>query len=75
MTRALVIAAVLAAGGCGKSTVPTAKYFGGKPVDDWLGLIQGADARTRKQAADTLGNVGPADPPGGAGPDRGAQRQ
>ena len=35
---------------------------GGKPVAHWLRALHAADPRERREAADKLGNVGPADP-------------
>ncbi len=48
--------------GCSRSAVPTKKYFGGEPVDHWLEAVKSPDPKTRKKAADVLGNVGPVDP-------------
>jgi HEAT repeat protein len=45
-------------GGCGKSPPVLS---GGKPVAYWVRVVQGPDARLRRQAAFKLGNVGPAD--------------
>jgi HEAT repeat protein len=45
--------------GCGKSA-PT--LAGGKTVDHWVKALSDADAKTRKDAAFKLGNVGPPDP-------------
>lgn len=53
---------LLVLAGCGGPAVPTAKYFGGEPVDHWLAAIKSTDPKTRKHAAEVLGNVGPADP-------------
>jgi HEAT repeat protein len=53
---------LLAAPGCRGGAVPTAKYFGGEPVEHWLAEIKSADPKARKRAADVLGNVGPTDP-------------
>jgi HEAT repeat protein len=35
---------------------------GGKPVSHWLHALHNPDPMERKEAADKLGNVGPADP-------------
>jgi HEAT repeat protein len=35
---------------------------GGKPTAHWLRALHAADPRERREAADKLGNVGPADP-------------
>ena len=48
--------------GCSRSDVPKEKYFSGEPVEHWLEAINSPDPKTRKKAADVLGNVGPADP-------------
>lgn len=48
--------------GCGQGDVPTAKYFGGEPVDHWLEATRSTDQKTRKKAVDVLGNVGASDP-------------
>lgn len=48
--------------GCGRSDVPKEKYFSGEPVEHWLEAIKSPDPKTRKKAADVLGNVGPVDP-------------
>jgi HEAT repeat protein len=48
--------------GCGRTDEPNEKYFSGKPVEHWLEAIKSPDPKTRKQAADVLGNVGPIDP-------------
>ena len=44
--------------GCGGSDVPNEKYFNDKPVEHWLEAIKSQDAKTRKKAAEVLGNVG-----------------
>ena len=48
--------------GCSRSEVPKEKYFSGEPVEHWLEAIKSPDPKTRKKAADVLGNVGPVDP-------------
>jgi HEAT repeat protein len=48
--------------GCSRSDVPREKYFRGEPVEHWLEAIKSPDPKTRKKAADVLGNVGPVDP-------------
>jgi len=48
--------------GCSRSDVPKEKYFSGQPVEHWLEAIKSPDPKTRKKAADVLGNVGPVDP-------------
>ncbi len=59
--RVFLAAALLAfAFGC-TPTPPT--QSGGKPVSHWVELLQGSnDAKSRKEAAFKLGNVGPTDP-------------
>ncbi len=47
--------------GCRRSDVPNEKYFSGEPVDHWLEAVKSPDPKTRKKAADFLGNVGPVD--------------
>lgn len=61
MRRAWPILLVLLAG-CGGPPVPTARYFSGEPVDHWLEAIKSTDPKTRKHAAEVLGNVGASDP-------------
>jgi HEAT repeat protein len=58
MRRVVLLAAVLAQGGCGKPPPTTAH---GKPVAQWVQALWGPDVRARKQAADVLGNVGAID--------------
>lgn len=48
--------------GCGRADAPKEKYFSGEPVEHWLTAIKSTDPKTRKKAADVLGNVGPIDP-------------
>ena len=48
--------------GCSRSDVPKEKYFSDKPVEHWLEAIKSPEPKTRKKAADILGNVGPVDP-------------
>ena len=48
--------------GCSRTDVPKEKYFRGEPVEHWLEAIKSLDPKTRKKAADVLGNVGPVDP-------------
>ncbi len=48
--------------GCSRSDVPKEKYFGGEPVEHWLEAVRSPDPKTRKKAAEVLGNVGPVDP-------------
>ena len=45
--------------GCGGSPQPTLAH--GKPIEHWVQALRDPDARTRKRAADVLGNVGAAD--------------
>jgi HEAT repeat protein len=45
--------------GCSRE-VPN-KYFSGEPVEHWLEAIKSPNPKTRKKAADVLGNVGPVD--------------
>jgi HEAT repeat protein len=45
--------------GCGPAA-PT--LAGGKPVSHWVEALHGPDPKARREAADKLGNVGPADP-------------
>lgn len=47
--------------GCGEKSHTTVKYFSGEPVDHWLEEIKSNDPKTRKKAADVLGNIGPVD--------------
>ena len=47
--------------GCGAGA-PKEKYFSGEPVEHWLAAMKSPDPKTRKKAADVLGNVGPVDP-------------
>jgi HEAT repeat protein len=47
--------------GCRRSDVPQEKYFSGHPVEHWLEALRSPDPKTRKKAADVLGNVGPVD--------------
>ena len=62
MRSFILLAPAVLALGCGRSDVPTAKYFSGEPVPHWLEAIKSTDPKTRKRAADVLGNVGPVDP-------------
>jgi HEAT repeat protein len=55
----LAVGWVVSLGGCGPARPTTA---GDKPVSYWVQTLQGPDARARKRAAFTLGNVGAADP-------------
>lgn len=48
--------------GCSQTDIPKEQYFSGKPVEHWLEAIKSPDPKTRKKAADVLGNVGPVDP-------------
>lgn len=48
--------------GCSRTDEPKEKYFSGEPVEHWLEAIKSPDPKTRKKAADVLGNVGPIDP-------------
>ena len=59
-----ILAMMLAASalGCSRTGVPKENYFDGKPVEHWLDTIKSSDAKSRKKAADVLGNVGPVDP-------------
>ena len=54
----MVVLAVLSSG-CGKARPLTA---GDKPVSYWVQTLQDPDARARRKAVFTLGNVGSADP-------------
>ena len=45
--------------GCSRTDVPKEKYFSGEPVEHWLKAIKSPDPKTRKKAANVLGNVGP----------------
>jgi len=54
-----LLAVFALAPGCGPAA-PT--LAGGKPVAHWLRALHDPDPRKRKEAADKLGNVGPADP-------------
>jgi len=56
---ACLIGMTVLAGGCGRPSPMTA---GGKPVVYWLQTLHDPDARARRKAALTLGNVGSADP-------------
>ncbi len=57
--RTFVIA-VLLVGGCSKSP---SMLSGGKPVSHWVAALKNStDAKSRKDAAFKLGNVGPSDP-------------
>jgi HEAT repeat protein len=47
--------------GCGPDDGPQGKYFGGQPVDHWLADVRSPNPKTRKKAAEVLGNVGPGD--------------
>jgi HEAT repeat protein len=49
---------LLLAAGCGPAA-PT--LAGGKPVGHWLTALHDPDPKERREAADKLGNVGPAD--------------
>lgn len=55
-----VVAALILAlnAGCGPAP-PT--LAGGKPVAHWLTVLHSPDPKERREAADKLGNVGPAD--------------
>jgi HEAT repeat protein len=56
----MVVISMLALVGCGQ-VPPT--LSGGKPVMHWVEVLKTSpDARSRKEAAFKLGNVGPADP-------------
>jgi HEAT repeat protein len=46
--------------GCSRPPAMTAVH--GKTVEYWLGALQDKDARTRRKAAEVLGNVGAIDP-------------
>src|SRR5262245_9881008 len=59
---ALFLITLAAFAGCNRTAAPTAKYFSGQPVEHWLEAIRSSDAKTRKRAADVLGNVGASDP-------------
>jgi HEAT repeat protein len=47
--------------GCSRNDGRKEKYFSGQPVEHWLEAIKSSDPKTRKKAADILGNVGPVD--------------
>lgn len=49
---------VVALAGCGRAE-PTLAH--GKPTAHWLQTLSGPDAKTRRKAAEVLGNVGAAD--------------
>lgn len=55
----LLVCLLLAA--CRRNEEPSEKHFGGKPVDRWLEAAKNPDPKTRKQAVEVLGNVGPID--------------
>ena len=44
--------------GCSRTNGPKEKYFSGETVDHWLDAIKKTEPKTRKKAADVLGNVG-----------------
>jgi HEAT repeat protein len=46
--------------GCSRTDVPS-NYFSGQPVEHWLEAVKSPDPKTRKKAAEVLGNVGPVD--------------
>ena len=55
----MAVLALALAAGCGPA-LPT--LAGGKPVSHWLRALHDPDPKERREAADKLGNVGPADP-------------
>jgi HEAT repeat protein len=59
MRRSLVLLLLLLVAGCHKAR-PTIAH--GKPVSEWIEALHHPDARSRKKAADVLGNVGAIDP-------------
>lgn len=48
--------------GCSRTDGPKEKYFSGETVEHWLDAIKSPEPKTRKKAADVLGNVGSVDP-------------
>ncbi len=48
--------------GCSRTDGSKEKYFSGETVEHWLDAIKSPEAKTRKKAADVLGNVGTVDP-------------
>lgn len=54
-----LMAVMALAAGCGPAA-PT--LAGGKPVSHWVEALHAPDPKERREAADKLGNVGPADP-------------
>ena len=59
MRLVILLAAVLLLGGCRKDPVILAH---GKPIAHWVQALQDPNPRSRKKAADVLGNVGAVDP-------------
>jgi HEAT repeat protein len=57
----LLVIPLLVMLGCNRSEVPKEKYFSGKSVEHWMDGIRSPDPKTRKKAAEVLGNVGPVD--------------
>ena len=47
--------------GCSRTDGPKEKYFGGETVEHWLDGVKSPDAKSRKKAADMLGNIGAVD--------------
>ena len=47
--------------GCGRTDGPQEKYFGGETVEHWLDGVNSPDPKSRKKAADMLGNIGAVD--------------
>lgn len=48
--------------GCSRTDGPNEKFFNGHTVEHWLDAIKSPEPKTRKKAADVLGNVGSVDP-------------
>ncbi len=61
MRSVLLFGPLIFVAGCG-ADAPKEKYFSGETVEHWLAAIKSPDPKTRKKAADVLGNVGPVDP-------------
>jgi HEAT repeat protein len=57
--RTAIVVLTIFAAGCGKAEPTRAA---GKSVSHWVNALRDPDAKVRKDAAFTLGNVGPADP-------------
>jgi HEAT repeat protein len=59
MRQLILAAAALTLAGCSDSPGPTLAH--GKPLEHWVQALRDPDARTRKRAADILGNIGAVD--------------